>query len=137
MRRLSIIIVPVFLLVMLAAGTAYAQDSQTVIRGDIPFNFIVADKTLPEGTYTVKVVSPTLTKIQDIEKRNVVVFQTIGLENGKQVKPMLVFRRYGDQYYLAQIWNGSTDGTAVPRTKKEMQVAKNLSAPELIYVAAK
>jgi len=137
MRRLSIIIVPVFLLVMLAAGTAYAQDSLTVIRGDIPFNFIVADKTLPEGTYTVKVVSPGMTKIQDIVNRNVVVFQTIAVANGKQVKPMLVFRRYGDQYYLAQIWNGSTDGAEALRTNKELRVAKNLPAPELIYVAAK
>jgi hypothetical protein len=136
MRKL-IVIIPVLLLSLLAAGTLYAQNEIAALKGDIPFDFIVADKSLSGGTYIVKVVSPTITKIQDSVNHNVVVFQTVATANGKTVKPMFVFRRYGDLYYLAQIWNGSAEGTTVPKTSKELQVAKNYKAPELIYVAAK
>ena len=137
MNKLSVIIFPVFLSVMLAAGMAYAQDGLTALKGDIPFGFIVADKALPAGTYIVKVVSPDIIKIQNTVNRNVVVFRTIATAKGKEVEPRLVFRRYGERYFLAQIWNGSREGNEVPRTSKELQVAKNLSAPELIYVATK
>ena len=58
MKRLSVIMIPVFLLVMLAAGTMYAQGTFTVIRGDIPFDFIVGDKTLPAGNYVFHPVLP-------------------------------------------------------------------------------
>jgi len=137
MNKLNVIILPVFLLLLLAAGTAYAQDSATVLKGDVPFDFIVADKTLPIGTYTVKEFSAGLTKIQNMESHDVVVVPTVETKNGKQVKPMFVFRRYGEQYYLGQIWNGSTDGRILPKSDKEVQVAKNQAAPQLIYIAAK
>ena len=140
MKRLSVIILPVFLLVMLAAGTIYAQGSFTVIRGDIPFDFIVGDKTLPAGIYEFhKVLGHTnLPRIQNTKNLEVVVLRTAILaENGKQVKPMFVFRRYGEQYYIAQIWNGSNAGIEVPRSSKERQVAKNYTQPQVIYIAAK
>jgi hypothetical protein len=139
MKRSSVIILPVFLLVMLAAGSIYAQDRLTVIRGDIPFDFVVGDKTLPAGSYKVNEVlaQPNMPRIQNTQNREVVAFLTISVENGKQVKPMFVFRRYGEQYYLAQIWNGSNAGIEVPKSSKERQVAKNYSEPQIIYIAAK
>jgi len=140
MKRLSVIILPVFLLVMLAAGTIYAQGTFTVIRGDIPFDFIVGDKTLPAGNYEFHPLlgKNTLPKLQNTKNLEVVVLRTTVLtENGKQVKPMFVFRRYGEQYYMAQIWNGSNAGIEVPRSSKELQVAKNYTQPQVIYIAAK
>ncbi|MFN8006272.1 MAG: hypothetical protein U0V70_04450 [Terriglobia bacterium] len=135
--RKFIVIFPILLLGMLVAGTLYAQNGIASLKGDIPFSFLVADKSLPEGTYVIKVVSPGITKIVDSANNSAVVFQTVPVANGKTVAPMFVFRRYGDIYYLAQIWNGSNEGTAVPKTTKELQVAKNYKAPETIYVAAK
>ncbi len=140
MKRLSVIMIPVFLLVMLAAGTMYAQGTFTVIRGDIPFDFIVGDKTLPAGNYVFHPVlgKNNLPRIENTKNLEVVVLRTAVLtENGKQVKPMFVFRRYGEQYYIAQIWNGSNAGIEVPKSRMERQVAKNYTQPQVIYIAAK
>lgn len=140
MKRLSVIILPVFLLLMLAAGTIYAQGTFTVIRGDIPFDFIVGDKTLPAGNYEFHQVlgKNNLPRIQNTKNLEVVVLRaTVLAENGKQVKPMYVFRRYGEQYFIAQIWNGSNAGIEVPKSRMELQVAKNYTQPQVIYIAAK
>jgi hypothetical protein len=138
MRRLSIIIVPVFLLVMLAAGTAYAQTA-TILRGDIPFEFTVVGKTLPAGSYGVARNSnyPSIIIIRGIENLEYTSLVALADEKSKVAAPKLVFRRYGDQYFLAEVWTGGTMVHEVPRSIKELQVAKNLPAPELIYVAAK
>lgn len=94
MKRLSVIILPVFLLVMLAAGTIYAQGTYTVIRGDIPFGFIVGDKTFPAGNYEFHSVlsKNNQPRIQNTKNLEVVVLRaTVLAENGKQVKPMFVW----------------------------------------------
>ena len=139
MKRLSVIILPGFLLVMLAAGAIYAQDSLTAIHVKIPFNFIVGDKTLPEGSYQFNEVlaQPDMPRIKNTKSLDVVVLRTVSVMRGKEVKPMFVFRRYGEQYYLAQVWNGSNVGKEVPRSNKELQVAKNYPEPQIIYIAAK
>ena len=139
MKRLSVIILPAFLLAMLAAGAIYAQDSLTVVKAKIPFEFIVRDKTLPDGNYQFNEVfaQPNMPRIKNTKTLDVVVIHAVSVEKGKQVKPMFVFRRYGEQYYIAQIWNGSNAGIEVPKSRMELQVAKNYTQPQVIYIAAK
>ena len=53
----------------------------------------------------------------------------------------LVFHKYGDQYFLAEIWDGqSRIGIAFPESKreKELQIASNVATqPELVVIAMK
>ena len=49
----------------------------------------------------------------------------------------LVFQRMGDSYFLYQVWTaGNSLGREFPMSKKEVQLAKNYSKPELVIVAA-
>jgi hypothetical protein len=51
-----------------------------------------------------------------------------------------VFRKYDDQYFLAQIWDGqSNTGIAFPQSKreKELQLARDTHQPELVVIAMK
>jgi hypothetical protein len=137
MKKLIIHIFPVLVLGLLVAGITYAQGNFALVKGEIPFGFIVADKTLPAGNYTLIKVSPELTKIRDSQSHNVLAILTCAVVKGEPVKPMLVFRRYGDQYYLAQIWNGTKGGAEIPKCRKELQLAQNQATPELVYIAAK
>ena len=112
MKKVNIHIMQVLLLGVLVAGTIYAQGNFTLVQGEIPFRFMVGDKTLSAGTYTLIKVSPDLTKIEDRSSHKVFAFLTHAVEKGEPVKPTLVFRRYGEQYFLAQIWNGTKGGSA-------------------------
>ena len=50
---------------------------------------------------------------------------------------VLVFQRLGDNYFLSQVWTeGSSSGREFPKSKREVQLAKNNSKPELVIVAA-
>ncbi len=46
------------LFVLLAVGSAYADPGSAKIRADIPFDFTVANKTHPAGTYAVEYTNP-------------------------------------------------------------------------------
>ena len=49
----------------------------------------------------------------------------------------LVFQRLGNNYFLYQIWTeGNSLGRQFRMSKKEVQLAKNYSKPELVIVAA-
>ena len=61
-----------------------------------------------------------------------------GLSEAPHAK--LVFEKYGNEYFLAQIWDGqSHTGIAFPESKreKELQIASNASQPEAVVIAMK
>ena len=48
---------------------------------------------------------------------------------------MLIFHRYGDQYFWDQVWiEGNTIGRQLPKSKIESQLAKNHADRELVTV---
>jgi hypothetical protein len=54
----------------------------------------------------------------------------------------MVFHRYGDEYFLSQIFLGSTTGAQLHKSKaerkaeKNMRLAKNDAKPEVVEVIA-
>ena len=140
MKKLLFIFVLLSLLSFVTGGSIYAQNR---VRADIPFAFTVANELLPAGSYTAErhwtLPAALLLASENLGTR--VNALTIGVDFNpvKTVNPTLVFRRYGQQYFLAKVWMGMGDsvGREIPKSAKERQVAKNSSGPELIYVAAK
>ncbi len=87
-----------------AAGTSSAQDHQ--IKANVPFNFTVGDQTLPAGTYKIAGTenSPALLTMQNWDKRvNVLAMGTPDGYNSKKQDNVLVFHKYGNQYFLSEI----------------------------------
>jgi hypothetical protein len=138
MKKLTVLLFPALVLGLLTAGFAYAQNA-TILRGDIPFEFTVASKTLPAGSYGVarNSNSPMILFIRGIENLESAPLLAVANEKSKEVTPKFVFRRYGDQYFLAEVWTGGTTVLEVPKSIKELQVAKNYGVPQLTYIAAK
>ena len=49
----------------------------------------------------------------------------------------LVFHRYGDRYFLAQIWMaGSNSGQELPKSPRETEAARDYTVQEVVLVAA-
>jgi hypothetical protein len=113
------------LLVMVGATAVYGQ---VTARYDIPFNFVVAGKLLPAGEYLVQRGSPndqSLLVMHNMNRRISLATGTI-LIGGRdlQNKSKLVFRRYGEEYFLAQVWiENESIGRKIKVSRSERQVA--------------
>ncbi|MCZ6488957.1 MAG: hypothetical protein O7A06_00305 [Acidobacteria bacterium] len=132
-------------LVMLAAVTVQA-DPPRGVRADIPFDFIVGNKTYPAGSYAVEYTQPQgafLIHIAEDESRRTLLWSnTVPAQSIEDHSPKLIFNRYGDEYFLTQVWRGGDlDGRELRKFHRELErareyFAKNVSAPEVVYVAA-
>src|SRR6267154_4256737 len=95
------------LLLMVTAVTASAQ-SERIRVINIPFNFIVDQKTLPAGEYTVEPNRKDSDRVWLIQSSDghagVLVMTMLSHASKTQEKVKLVFHQYGAQYFLSQIW---------------------------------
>ncbi len=108
------------------ATTLAAPVSTVRIRAEIPFDFMVGNKRLPKGEYLIESVgdSGTLT-IRHAKRGKAVTFNTIRHKPTDSPKSKLVFNRYGDQYFLARIWDGSSETVLkLNKSKAEKRIAK-------------
>jgi hypothetical protein len=145
MKKTLFNIIAAVSLLALAAATARAQSAST-LRVNVPFEFGAAEKTLPAGEYSVRVVSDNGLLLRSADGRTKVVVQApLARENkGHAAGARLVFRRYGDAYFLAQVWGSRGDsGRELYASNAEAGAAKRLriagapkAAPQTVEVAA-
>ena len=145
MRKHVLWLALIFMAVYASAAVSTQAQHANGVRGDVPFDFIVGNTTIPAGKISVR--RPTSSEAGALSISNLDSGQyslrmgrtMLGTDISGQGK--LVFRKYGNRYYLAQVWIPdqlawevlkSTDERAVER---EMRVAKN-SKPELVTVFA-
>ena len=102
-------------------GHALAQDLQ--LRATMPFNFTVGDKALPAGSYTILQVRDDLIEIRS-QEGNAAVLSVAYLDSYQHVKnAVLVFNKYGDQYFLSTVAGGpGTANESLPISKTEARV---------------
>ena len=130
-------------IIVLAFATALASSAQTrsrQIRADIPFDFVVGERTLTAGNYAVGTISSNSNDaiaIRSSDNRQRAMRLTNAVtDNAKTKRARLVFHRYGNTYFLAQVWApGSSEGREIVKSKAErateMELAKNASNGEL------
>jgi hypothetical protein len=135
-------------LLMLGAMSAHAANFSR-LRVSVPFDFTVGTATLEAGDYVVSFMeSNGLVLISDPDGRGraFVVTHAVQPKLGEEVSPQLVFNRYGNQHFLAQVWGGGPDvGRQLNKTRPERLAAATLSTthsatnriePELVIIAA-
>lgn len=88
-----------------AAVVPAAAQSSGRIRVSIPFNFSTSNATLPAGDYTIQVVEKGLLIFTgDSAQGRQFALSTYGYSPEAVGKPHLVFRRYGNDVFLNQIF---------------------------------
>jgi len=109
-------ILPFFVLVLLmCVAPAHAQ---TRMVAHVPFDFIVHGQTFTAGNYEVR-LSDTADGIALIDnlKNNAAMFTMTVPSGGSDPageQPALVFDRIENRYFLAEIWQGRTEGATLP-----------------------
>jgi hypothetical protein len=91
---------------------------------EIPFDFQVKDHVMPAGTYSVQPMNNATTLVIRNEGTGESMITLAPLEkSGKAGDARLVFNRYGDRYFLAQVWfayDGAGHGLIPSRAEKEI-----------------
>ena len=99
--------VTLFFLLTLGAETGQAQTSSNQFKSYIPFQFNIGEQTLPAGEYRIERIN-RLTSLEILVVRHVAtgrsMFVTASSTEGKREEmTQLVFHRYGEISYLAQL----------------------------------
>jgi hypothetical protein len=106
---------------------------------DIPFEFNAGKTTLAAGEYQVKMQQPGVLRIATADgKHSAMIIAGTRVTNQPQNESKLMFNRYGDRYFLSQVWAaGSGTGVELPKTSTEMELAKRITDHQDATVVAR
>ena len=125
--------------VLITAGSLCAQTTDRPVKANIPFDFEAGNKSYPAGAYRVSPIS----QMGDLSIAGYGL--TSGLASSHSIQSnspsgstKLVFHRYGDRYFLYQIWVAGEDrGRELPTTRVEKELASNATASPVVIMAQK
>ena len=145
MKKQILVASTILSLVVTLMVTRVSAQSSHYFRVIIPFEFAISDKRFPAGEYIVRRVSsdsPQLLSITSLNARTRQSVLTHKIRSGTLLsESKLVFRRYGDQYFLSQIWEaGDSDGRELRVSREEtdlQRLAKNTAKPEVVVVSGR
>ena len=139
MKKQAYIILVVTLLLTAVFTSAQAQ-SDRLIAANVPFNFMIRDRALPAGEYIfalVQVGGSDAVKIQSTDGHITVLVPTRPASAKANAEPKLVFNRYEDRYFLAQVYGfGDTTSQQLARPRAEDAVAQSATEGSKVSVAA-
>ncbi len=131
--------VAIALLACVAFATLGATPShaQVLMRAHVPFSFKAGGGTLPAGDYSISETGMTSEPVLlRVGLRGVELIMPNNTESRNDVKsPKLVFHRYGDEYFLAEIWTSADDSVRKLKVNpRERQLAKAGESPQVAAV---
>src|SRR5215469_3731754 len=124
-------------LLLTAAGFAQMRSSQQLMKVNIPFAFGVQDQSLPAGQYLVFTVTPERSiRIVSADGKHLAIVNTLpNYAKEPSSNSRLVFHRYGNEYFLAEVWTAGQDVARNPLSgRKAMESASNGERPETFTV---
>jgi len=117
------------LLLMPALAPVYAQS----MRFEVPFDFVAAQTTLPAGEYRVSQNEPVQGVVRLISSKGSSAAMCLAhaiQSNRPSGTAKLIFNRYGNHYFLSQVWSQGNDrGQVLRPSKAEREIAKTFSKP--------
>jgi hypothetical protein len=113
------------------------------LKANVPFDFIVGGHTLSAGEYMFgKSIEGTgVLRVQNAAGTTSSI-SLVSPDNqlSQSRDALIVFHRYGSDYYLAGVWDGSRiAGGSVPMSRSERETSKRASVagPETVVVLAR
>ncbi len=140
-KKALVVLAMATLLITASVGFSYSHPFGFGVRADVPFDFVVGTKTLPKGTYTVELHDSIHNVLIVQGQDSGTIFAgsiTVSAEDIEDNSPKLIFHRYGDQYFLSQVWNGARlAGQELPKSQQEREhLAEGNLRPEVIAIVA-
>ena len=110
---------------LLAASAAMAQTRPGDVIVNVPFAFVVGSHQMQPGRYIVTPAATGLLRMFDTEVSNNQLFLPVNsIQSNSPKDAKLVFHRYGDTYFLSEVWNGRGNiGRELLKSKAEKEIA--------------
>lgn len=123
------------------AVQAQATAPRPLLKLDVPFAFVAGDMNMPAGQYEVlHIMNPGWILIRNTNGRaNAVVHVQVSATSVGGSSNKLVFSRYGEKYFLSQVWTGEDNEVHdCFKSSAELTLARSSSRlPEVATVFAK
>jgi hypothetical protein len=144
MKKQAHTIIALLVLVGSMAVVARAQGGRTRSVASIPFQFHVAGRTLPAGEYTISQINPTAypgaLNIRSKDGSTGALVQMNAAIGKLQKSGKLIFRRYANEYFLAEAWlAGEAYGMQAPKSRAERFAQREMAGikPKAETIAVK
>ncbi len=131
MKRIVTIVLSIAATII-TSGSAFAQGHGA--KATVPFNFSVSGNWVPAGTYTIgsDAQSGIVIRLTNREQKvNIFALGQIASSDPSQ-KGEMVFRQYGDRYFLAELhYAHSSTKVHLPMSKTEKSARKHAQEASL------
>ncbi len=124
-----------FTIVALVVGIALVSavasaNGQSRTKANVPFDFIVGSQTMTAGNYMIRSgnAQGDVLRITSTDSTKDIVRLSSPLHG--ESSPKLVFHRYGERYFLAEVWNGDS-GRSLIKSKLERAAERELARTEM------
>ena len=123
--------------IIAASASAKAQTLEYRITANIPFDFSLGEKKLPAGKYWINRsqsgTGDTVIQIRSTDGHQNITHLTIPVQTLNPMKTgVLVFHRYGDEYFLSKIWPaGGSTGRALVRSRAERELERKAQTNDI------
>ena len=119
----------IFAIFLGLAVTGVQAQAPSKVEVNIPFEFSAGTKTLPKGVYSIKRLSGNYLTLRSVDGKSTVILNApLNLTSLDDKGERLVFNKYGDEYFLSQIWL-TTD------TGRELIVRRKSAKPEIVELS--
>lgn len=132
LRFFAMVILLVMVAFVSALASASAQTPADNLTASIPFEFSVGDKTLPAGTYQISELNAdgSALRVRNSSDDNQSAIRLTNSVSSAQPKEhsTLIFQRYGDRYFLSQIWVvGELQGREIVKSGQQRAADRELA----------
>jgi hypothetical protein len=129
LKGFAMLMLVVGLALATAVVSANAQSANKVVA-DIPFEFSVGYKSMPAGEYMLRSITTSgdALMIQSADSRVTALRQSEATAQNKDNHARLIFHRYGERYFLAEVWNGAdVTGRQLLKSQEERAIESELA----------
>lgn len=126
----------------LLMGTVSANAQDANFKVNIPFDFVAGQKTMQRGEYEVRTVGSSNSGALSVRRADKTA-EVMLMGHSCTAKQMpeqskVVFHRYGDRYFLSQVWAGNdSNGRELAKSRRELEIARSETANSVSLVASR
>lgn len=114
---------------LFTAVSLFAQiENRPLMKVQVPFAFTVDNHTLPAGQYYVVSVAPErMIRLASADgKHSLIVNDLANYSLSPSTNSRLVFNKYGDEYFLSQVWTKGDNVVRAPYlSERAIEIARS------------
>ncbi len=133
MKRSKVLAIVGFF-VLVTSALAQVQ----IIKANVPFDFVVGNQKLPAGEYSLSLNGAAALRIAKTSSPEVAGIMAVPVAGNIDPTPRLLFHRYGNRHFLAEVWLGEMSTShRLYTSAAELEYAKDTKQRTSTILAAK